>query len=102
MEEPWAEVENEDVCEARLARRDALARAKSIWGLTKRNVSMQRHYKRGSRALVDRTRSCGDGKFVWHFVIPSFWFTSFVILVSHGRMGHEMVLVATSNRSPVL
>ena len=25
MEEPWAEVENEDVCEARLARRDALA-----------------------------------------------------------------------------
>ena len=31
-EEPWAEVENEDVCEARLARRDALARAKKYKG----------------------------------------------------------------------
>lgn len=31
-EEPWAEVQNEDVRAARLARRDALARAKKYLG----------------------------------------------------------------------
>lgn len=73
---------------------------KSIRGLTTRNVSMKR-LNGGSRALVDRTRSCGDGKFVWHSASP-LSLARFVARVYRRRIGLEMVLVATSNKYPVL